>query len=73
MTLARRAQAHAHQFHYETGATRLYWFGTQYILARRSHVDPLAKLLILSLLPERWRAPWPLYCTETCVRMRTQM
>lgn len=41
------------QFHYETGATQLYCFGTQYSLARRPHVDPLAKLLILSLFPER--------------------
>jgi len=42
-----------HQFHYETGAPLLYWFGTQPILAHRSHVYPLAKLLILSLFPER--------------------
>jgi hypothetical protein len=51
--LLRAAQAHAHQFHYETGTTLLCWFGTQPILARRSHVHPLAKLLILSLFPER--------------------
>jgi HD domain len=42
------------------------------ILAHRSHVHPLAKLLILSLFPERLRTSWPLYCTETGVRMRTQ-
>jgi len=50
---AYRAQAYAHQFHYETGATLLYWFGTQPILAHRSHIHPLAKLLILRLFPQR--------------------
>jgi hypothetical protein len=51
--LLRAAQAHAHQFHYETGTRLLYWFGTQPILARRSPVHPLAKLLILSLFSEK--------------------
>jgi hypothetical protein len=51
--VALRAQAHAHQFHYETGTRLLYWFGTQPILARRSPVHPLAKLLILSLFSEK--------------------
>lgn len=48
------------------------WFGTQPILARRSHVRLLAKLLILKLFPDSSRISWPFYCTETWVRIRTQ-
>ena len=46
-------QAHAHQFHYETSATLLYWFGTRPILAHRSQIHLLANLLILGLFQER--------------------
>lgn len=68
--VARHEQTHAHEFHYDTGAPLLYWFGTQPILANRSNVSPLAKLLILEMFLERWRAPWPWYCTGD-LRART--
>ena len=59
-------------FHSDTNATPLYAFGTQRILARRSHFHLLAKLLNLHFFPERQHEPWPFYCTETTGLIRTQ-
>jgi hypothetical protein len=37
------SQPQAAEFHYETAAASLYWFGTQFTLACRSRIDLLAK------------------------------
>jgi hypothetical protein len=59
-------------FQCDTSLTLLYSFGTRRIVTCRLHFRSLAKLLNLRFFPATQHQPWPLYCNQISVLMRTQ-